>query len=259
MRSQQDRLAALDELGRFNRRFSVFDESVQRQVTRSIALTATDIVRNSSDPGVRLRLWEVVSGLADPYLVAPLADSLQRDSDDGVRLLAVQLLAQDFTSDPVARAALDSVSLNDSNRMIRNYARWAITDEAGRRALLTETLSDPAVPRDQRYSVLGADVGGRYGPYITRESAELLLGIAAATSQNLYWSDIISDLGNAPPLEVVPLLLERLSADPDAAVRRVAAGALLAYQEEPGVVDALRYARDNDPSPEVRLAAFTVR
>ena len=257
-RLERDRLAALDELEAFAYRFGIFDESVQQQVSLSIAHTATEIVTTSPDPAVRARLWDVVSGLAAPYLVAPLAESLQRDPNDAVRIAAARRLALSFADDPVARAALDFAALNDRSRSIRHYARWANSDEFDRQALLAEMLADPAVPQAERSSVVRSDIGS-YASYITRESAELLLAIAAAAPVNMAWSDITSDLGSAPPQDVVPLLLERLRDDPDAAIRRVAAGALLGHQDQPGVVEALRNARDNDPSPEVRLAAFTVR
>jgi len=257
-RSEDTRFELIDELTQFSLRFAIFEESVQQQVERSIAITTADIATNAPEPAIRARSWQAAAGLADSYLVAPLTEALLRDSSDIVRLEAARRLALDFAADPAARAALDFSALNDSDRAVRHYARWANTDESGRPVLLTQMLSDPTVPVPERFGVVRSDIP-RYQAYITRESARLLLDIAAASHADMAWSDITSDLGIAPPNQVADLLLERLRDDPDAAIRRVAAGALLGHQDEPGVVAALRYARDNDPSPEVRLAAFTVR
>lgn len=259
-RPKEERLAVLSTLDFFfPHRFIVFDDVVKREVSRSIALTVTEIVTNSPDPDVRRDAWWFVRGLGDPYLVAPLAESMRRDPAISVRFMAADVLAREFISDPAARAAFDFAALNDTDLQSRRRARWATASAPDRKALLIDMLSDPALPQYLRYAYLRGSTIGDFVDYVTPESAELMLRAAAAGPQNLPPGTIITDLGKAPSGEVVPLLLERLRDDPDAAIRRVAASALIAHQDEPGVVEALRYAREYDVSPEVRLAASTER
>jgi HEAT repeat protein len=260
-RPKEERLALLENTLEFffPRRFMVFDDVIQREVSRSIALTVAEIVSNSPDRDVRVSAWFVVRSLGDPYLVAPLAESLRRDSAVEVRLLTIELLAANFPSDPVAQTALNSAALSDGDYLVRNVARWAIANESDRRTHLNDMLAEVAVPQASNWLgvIFSGSTFANAVDYVTRGSAEILLDIVAASPNTQR--GITNILGKAPPGEVVPLMLERLRDDPDVAVRRVAAVTLMGRQNDPGVVAALRYARDYDPSPEVRAAASAVR
>jgi HEAT repeat protein len=253
-RSAEERFGALDELKMIPQRFAF----VGRDERRVVAVAAADIVANSADPEVRGRTWAAMRQVDDPYmkvddpyLIEPLVDSALHDDSEFVRLEAVKTLGSSFGRDAKARAALEYALVHDLSPQVRANAHWESLDEDGRRAYVAGTLLRDDLSDAARLELLTAGVSGFRG-YIDPRAAQALVDIATRALPSTQESAPEESPGRVSATDVVPLLLELLTASPSEEIRAAVATGLMRHRREAGVDVALQAAARDDPSSQVR-------
>jgi HEAT repeat protein len=187
----------------------------------------------------------------DPYLVAPLIDSLLTDPSDAVRFEAIRLLARRFEDDARARSAFELVATRDLSPEVRTQARWQLLDENGRFNYVTATVMNTDLPDSERLALLTARVTGLARSF-DRRSVMALADISARAGSSSQQSAPGADDGSVDASLVIPLLIEILEDDPRPEVRASAASALARHIDETGVRAALERAMRADTSETVR-------
>jgi hypothetical protein len=115
---------------------------------------ALDLAATAGDPLLRKQVWGALRGVRQPDLIQPLIDVLQLEASDPVRLEAVTTLAMDYADDAKARGALESISKNDSQEIVRRVAQRSLSGEASWNDYVTKRLLDAELPDAQRVEPL---------------------------------------------------------------------------------------------------------
>jgi hypothetical protein len=250
------RLAALAELQEIGARAGVEGR------TDDVVRGAVELATAASSAADRARVWELVRGANNDYLVRPLVDALVSDSSADVRLAAVRTLAADYGDRAAVRAALEQTAYADDSAAVRREASWAVRDADGRNADVRDALLDTSRGDEERVAPLLFALEreltvptNSYAVDIDDTAAAALVEILRRTA---------SDGGSALPLALVarvshPALTDFhvgvLGSDPNEQRRMAAAVALRQRLGEPQARAALERARGDDASPSVRDAA----
>jgi hypothetical protein len=102
----------------------------------------------------RGEIWWMMRSIRSPALVEPLAHAAQLDPDSTVRAEAVATLADDFASDPRARAAFELIARADSHPMVRALAQSGLSGEASWNSYVRASLEDRALSDAQRLDAI---------------------------------------------------------------------------------------------------------
>lgn len=249
--SLDERLLALKDLRLSSDRYAF----VGRDERRQVSLAAVEIVNTVPDPEIRGHTWRAMMGLEDPWLVAPLTDTVLQDPSEFVRIEAVKLLSADYSDVAQAQSALQYALVNDLSSRVRMHARWESLNEADRQAYLASTLLDTGLSDAERFELLQADVR-EIRRYLDRPSAMALADIssrARPTAQGPLASESTGDVSAA---DVIPLLVDMMEDQTnEAMIRSTMVASLARHLDEPGVREALSRTARNDPSDRVRMDA----
>lgn len=95
------------------------------QVHEALAMAS-----GSGEPFERAGILRILRGQRHPDLVQPLIEMAYRETSADVRLEAVTLLAEDFSTDAAARSALELVARDDELQAVREVAGRAVAEAA---------------------------------------------------------------------------------------------------------------------------------
>ena len=242
--TDEERLDALAELEEMPERF----EFIGLDVTRSIAVTAVDIVANAASADIRARAWRALAAanIEDPYLTGPLVDSLLGDPSEEVRFEAVKLLAKEFADDPRAQTAIDYARDSDASPKVRVHARWEQLDDEGRYEYVRTTLLNEDLPHVERMELLLAEVGTLQG-FVDPRAGNSLLGGSGRSMSPARAAIVRENRRPDNAAQVVPRLLELLEDEEQAGLRPIVASMLVEYSDDERVAEALAAVMDESP------------
>lgn len=224
-----------------------------------VAIAAAQLAIQSEDRQITAWIWRTMEGVEDPNLVQPLIYSLANDTDEWVRALAASALAV-HVDQPGVREALDVAQNDDVDSAVRQAAYLAMLPIEGLQYEFSKAVMDISLPDSERQTALFR-LSQSNADYPYPLDAELVDTIAqfartssdAQTRQTAWFC--LTQLGGR---EVVSLLIEALTEEPNEAVRESIISSLSGFLGEPDVFAAVNEAQLTDTSLLVRNAAERV-
>jgi HEAT repeat protein/putative zinc finger protein len=238
------------------------DTAAPAALDQGAVAVGVEIGMTSRDVNARWLAWFALRGVNDPYIVAPLLNSLANDAEDRVRAQAALALAT-FAEQPLVKDALTSAAAevppeppkgSCCDPTVRSAARLALRAggepaEAVRGTVLDESLT----PRERLWlwgpdlrSILRLDELGA-------EAARTVFALGSSADDDEVRARAWHLLGSVNEPGFVAALLEDLARHPAETVRAGAATGLTQHRSNPDVRAALERAQA-DSSLRVREA-----
>jgi len=257
-RSEQERIEALQNLAGPRSGFGYRPEYVDGGgvLSGDVAVVAAQLGIESQDAGVRAQVWQIMAGVRDPALVEPLLFSLANDLSPWVRIAAAQALGTHI-EEPVVRDSLAVSSRDDPDARVRRAAHVAQLSPGALFDEMRRTLMDDTRPAlDRRMALLDLiGVNQQYPQEIDTQLRESIVDLARtspdASGRANAWIGYRMLVG----AEGAGDIISGLEGEPNDSVRAHMIELLVAFRDEPGVLDAMADAHAHDPSPQVREAA----
>jgi hypothetical protein len=120
----------------------------------SVIRAGVELATTARDPAHRSAIWKQLRDSRSPEIMGPLVQALGTEKDAQVRLDLVGILSRDFSTDPEARAALESVARTDRREITRMAAQRALTGDAPWNEYVIATLGNPRLRDAQRLAPL---------------------------------------------------------------------------------------------------------
>jgi HEAT repeat protein/TolB-like protein len=220
------------------------------------AIAAAQLAIYSDDSGVRARVWSMMAGVDDPYLVQPLLHSLANDADEGVRRVAAETL-KGFLDEPGVREALEYARDYDASERVRSEIRFSVLSTADQQEESRAMALDTSLSADERWSAIRRVLNDEQGQSSALDEplTAALVDVAKSADNRLVRAHSWSMLSETADPNVVQPLLEALASDSDAGVRESAAKGLTEFPDQPGVREGFERALVNDSNEHVRDAA----
>lgn len=227
---------------------------------------ALDLV-TMSPAGVRETTWRELRGAANPVLVAPLAHAALHDDSQAVRLLAIDMLAQEYAADATTITALKSAATDDPNELVRTVAQKAIAGGAAGDALWRDyvltTLGDASLTAAQRLEPLSymdqsrQSMAGLFDDAAMKSLAPLFPSMFSGGFQMESLARKMMDtLRAVSHPAVVDLYVEALRASVNPITRSAAVNALTEkHSNDERARKALEAVAAGDPDPSLRQKA----
>lgn len=213
-----------------------------------VVAAAAEWGRSATVPETRARIWQALDVASHPSAAQPLMDALSTDRDAAVRAAAARGLRK-YSTDARVQAVLASAAAGDPSRVVRLEARWILSSDTERRALLETTLRDRSLPAEERVAALLLANASSPAIYdaVAAPDAEAMALLAEAVRRN---GDADTRRRAQYALRGSPLLVDPLLDnldDSDTDMRVEAALTLLnTYRDVPGVLEAVQRAYANE-------------
>jgi hypothetical protein len=211
--------------------------------------------------------WGALRGVKSPVLVPLLLDAVRNGASEQVRLGALSVLQYDYASEPMVRAALESLGREAPQELVRQAAQRILYGDAGWRNYVVANLENTTLSDEARLAPL--DYAARSGELTGQLPAIMDADATAALAEMLprLWSDpaqtkmvlqVLGVLGRTGHPGAVPLVAEALRNAPEGQlmplVMSIASGS---YRNEPRVQKALDDAGAR--SPQLRSMVDSLR
>ena len=257
-RSDQERMHALNVLAppRFGIGFADHYPDDGAVLSGVVAIAAANIASDSDVAAVRRSIWEIMAGVHDRQLVAPLLAAVADDPDAAVRSAAATALAV-HVNEPGVRDALIEARTSDPSLDVRDSARSVLSSprlkyDARKAAFVDTSLSTS----DRWKSLLEVVLIHESNPVPVDDALLESIAEFAASAPETWtrvsaWQRFTSLAGS----DAVGPLATALEFDADETVRERLVMDLSKYGANPAVASIIDKACVNDPSQLVRYAA----
>ncbi len=232
---------------------------------------ALDLLATAGNPLLRKQIWSALRGVRQPELIQPLIDASRLEASEPVRLEAVTTLAADYAEDEKARAALESVSQNDSQEITRMVAQRSLSGDAPWNEFVATRLLDANLPDAQRVEALtymiASGQGQQMRSLLDAKAVEALAQILPRTLAALPGpsSPATPEAGSLTTLTswvvgvnqpaTVDLLTGVLNSTSDPSIRRMTVSGLARHRGDHRAKAALEEMAAHDIDPQLRDAA----
>jgi hypothetical protein len=123
-------------------------------VDPAIIQAGVQLATTASDATIRNDVWGMLRTTRNTALVAPLVRALGTETDTMVRQALVTMLGSDFSTNPEARAALESVARNDPQQMMRMAAQRVLLGDGAWNTYVVDTLKNTTLSDTERLEPL---------------------------------------------------------------------------------------------------------
>ncbi len=201
-----------------------------KSLAGEVAAAAVDLATTTDNAFVREQLWRAMTGIGDPYLMAPLLQSLASDPDKDVRIAAAKALQQDFFEEPSVRDALEYAMTSDPSEKVRTQIGFSMLDAAGQTEALSATVLNKFLPDWDRTRAFSQLLGewnatNEVDAALTAAMVELTLNTRTPRAR----IDALSILSRVDDPSLADLFLTALARDSDEGVRET--GLSTAYSD----------------------------
>jgi hypothetical protein len=228
---------------------------------------AVNLALTAPAPGIRAQTWEALRAARLPELIQPLIDASRLETDEATRLEAVTTLARDYAQDPKARAALDTLSRDDSRELVRMVARRALAGEQAWNDYAAARLQDESLPDAQRiealtYVAASAERDPQLAGLLDTRAVEALSVIVPRTLAQsgvapdaIGLRNLVGALASSNQPATVALLISTLNASNDPQIRRTAITGLARHLDDARAREIVEYTAAHDADPRLREIA----
>lgn len=241
-----------------------------------VVRAAIQLASSAATPEIRAQVWNTLRGSTDSQLLSPLVMALRTDLDGDTRVQALATLAEGFTSDASARAALETAAAADPKPMVRALARRALGAESVWTEHVLSSLKNAELPAQERIEALfyayGLQTTRTYGAYradgrilrvlddaAIRALTEVLpKAVRESEAYKRASFTLMSELAQLQHPAITNLLLSELTAsdawyDPSRAVE-----GLRSHTGDPRVRAALQKIVGESPQPQLKALAASI-
>lgn len=226
--------------------------------------SAIELAGATDDPAQRVQVLRTLRDVKQPVVVPALGNLLQRESAATVRQEVVTMLAVDHKEDPAARAVLESLAREDSDRMLRMLAQRGLGGEGEWQQYVTANVADASLSDAERLApFVYLATQAMYGR--SSLASQLDDATAAAMHELLVrsWNKAANDSATRGLITLLSmdahpaapqLLVDVLYLGREPWIRSAALEALAARREQPGVRALLEAVSAGDGDSELREA-----
>ena len=254
--SDAERVKAVEAMPHVRNASPSYLETRSQALSGPPASALAQIATRSVDPGLRIAVWNALTGVDDPNLITPLLFTLGNDTNDAVRIEAARRLIQSFRDAPVVQVALEYAAENDPSEQVRRRIRFETSSDAEQAQALRATVLDANASYGERLSAL---YEFHFSDGAFRDLDSEIVGSmvdmsrSADTPRARY--RVWLHLTRTENTYVVEPLIEELEAASTDDMRTLAVRELGRFLDYPGVREALEQVAAQDESLKIREMA----
>jgi hypothetical protein len=232
---------------------------------------ALDLATSTDNPFIRAQIWRALRSARSTELIQPLIDSARSEPNDSARMAAVATLAAN-SQDDRARAALESIAINDSRDLVRMIAQRGLSGDAAWNDYAVTRLQNAGLTDGQRVEALTymaasgqgqQQLPGLLDAKAVEALAQIMPRVLAAPADSSAPRPANADslvnltrlLSNTNQPATIDLLIGLLKTSSDPAIRRMAVVGLARHLDDARARAMLDEVGANDPDIKLREAA----